>query len=96
MGSFTMTGSVSATSSAFDVTKPAYTSYTYPSTEAYLMISSTVSVAVQQADGSGTFRTLNDLVFTGPCAKLIILRSGRQARLHVQAAAADFRVELDW
>lgn len=96
MGSFVMTGSVSATSSAFDVTKAAYTAHTYPATEAYLTITTTVSVAVQQADGTGTFRTLTDLVFTGPCAKLIILRAGRQARLHVQAAAADFRVELDW
>lgn len=96
MGSFVMTGSTSGTSTAFDVTRASYEAYKYPSTEAYLTITTTVSVAVQQADGTGTFRTFNDLVFTGPAAKLITLRAGRQARIHVQAAAADFRVELEW
>lgn len=96
MGTAVFTGSVTSTSTTYDVTKSIYSPTVAPSTEVYLVVSATVTCAVQQQLTDGTWLTTTDNTFTGPCSKLVILRSGRNMRFIVNATATQYTVEAQW
>lgn len=95
MPSVVFTGSVTATSTTFDISRSIYAPVIGPTTEVYLVVSSTVTCAVQQPLADGTFLATLDTTFTGPCSKLVVLRSGRSMRFLVNAAA-QYTIEAQW
>lgn len=95
MPSAVFTGSVTATSTIFNLSSSVYAPVIGPTTEVYLVVNATVTCAVQQQLADATWLATTDTTFTGPCSKLVVLRAGRNMRLIVNAAA-QYTVEVQW
>jgi len=96
MGTAVFTGSATATSTNFSLAGALYEPMVAPTTEVYLVVSATITCAVQQQLTDGTWLATTDTTFTGPCSKLVVLRRGRDMRFLVNATATQYTVEAQW